>query len=142
MARYLYSGFARDGSGNVISAATISIFLAGTTTAASVYTAAAGGVAVNAVTSGTDGSFSFYVDDTVYFQSQKFKILIEKPGYTTRTIDYIAIFPILPITIVAALPADGVGSNGDMLIYESGAFHYILWKAGNKWYYAEGTAVT
>jgi len=140
--RYLYSGFARDGSGNVISSATISTFLAGTTTVADVYAASVGGVAVNAVTSGTDGSFSFYVDDTVYFQSQKFKILIEKLGYTTKTMDYLAIFPILPITIVAALPADSVGSNGDVLIYENGADHFFLWKAGGKWYYVSGTAVT
>jgi hypothetical protein len=140
--RYVYTGVARDGNGHIISSATIKVYLSGTTTVASVYEASVGGVAVNFVSSSSDGSFYFYVDDTVYYQSQTFKIRIEKTGYTTKDYDGIIIFPIGSITIVAVTPADSVGSNGDILIYESGGNHYFLWKAGDKWYKEEGTAVT
>ena len=142
MARYLFNGVARDGSGNVVTSATCKVFLAGTTTAASVYAASAGGVAVNSVTSGTDGAFYFYIDDADYYQSRMFKVRIEKTGYTTKDYDSLAIFPTDPLTIIAALPADSVGSNGNYRIYESGADHYFIWKAGGKWYKVQGTAVT
>ena len=142
MARYLYSGCARDGNGNIISSAQINVYRAGTTTAATVYAAAAGGTSVAYVASGTDGTFSFYVDDTEYYQSQKFKIIIAKAGYTSSTFDNLAIFPVQPLTIVTSLPLDSVGTNGDMIIFESGVNHYFVWKAGDKWWKIQGTAVT
>ena len=142
MARYLFNGVARDGNGKVMASATCKVFLAGTTTAADVYAASSGGTAVASVTSSSDGTFYFYVDDTTYYQSQQFKIRIEKSGYTTKDYDYIRVFPGGLTTIVATEPADSVGTNGDTLIYESGSNHYFLWKAGDKWYEVEGTAIT
>lgn len=92
--RYLLKGTSRDFAGNVIKTATISAFLAGTTTPASIYTAYSGGIAVNTVTSDTNGDFSFYVDDGDYIATQRFKITIAKTSYTTSTYDYISIFDI------------------------------------------------
>lgn len=93
MARYIFQGVARDGAGNIISGATASVYLNGTTTAASVYTASSGGTAVNSVTSATDGDFLFYVDTSDYTSTQRFKISISKTGYTTNTYDDVVIFP-------------------------------------------------
>mgnify|MGYP001166163691 FL=1 len=39
MARYIKQGTPRDGLGNIIAGATVSVYLAGTTTVASVYAA-------------------------------------------------------------------------------------------------------
>jgi hypothetical protein len=97
MARYLYTGIARDGVGNIIPSATISAYLSGTTTAASVYTASTGGTAVNSVTAGTDGIFTLYVDDTDYAGSQLFKLVVSKTGYTSKTYDEIVIYPQLNV---------------------------------------------
>ena len=107
--RYLLKGTSRDFAGNVIKTATISAFLAGTTTPASIYTAYSGGIAVNTVTSDNNGDFSFYVDDGDYIATQRFKITIAKTGYTTSTYDYISIFD-----ISAAIDTDAnLAANSD-----------------------------
>lgn len=93
MARYKYQDVMMDGNGKVIPDGSISVFLSGTTTPASVYTASAGGVAVNAVSSGTDGYYYFYVDDGDYGSEQKFKLYLSKDGYTPKTIDEVFIAP-------------------------------------------------
>jgi len=92
--RYAYHDVARDGNGVVVSGATVSVYLAGTTTPATVYTAFSGGSAVNSVTTGTDGSYEFYVDDGDYSSSQKFKLIITKDAFSTFTMDDVSI--ILP----------------------------------------------
>jgi parallel beta-helix repeat protein len=92
--RYNFKSVARDGAGNIVPSATVSVYLAGTTTAASVYAAYTGGTAVNSVTSGTDGVYEFYVDDTDYAVGQRFKIYISKTGYSSITHDYMTIFDI------------------------------------------------
>jgi hypothetical protein len=95
MARFIFSGVSRDGAGKIIPSATISVYLAGTTTVASIYTAYAGGTAVNSTTSGTDGVFTFYVSDSDYTAgAQKFKIVMSKTGYSSQTYDYISIYDI------------------------------------------------
>lgn len=99
MARYQYLGTTRDGNGAVIPSMTVSVYLAGTTTAANVYTASAGGVAVNSVTSDSiNGSFSFWVDDGDYTTSQKFKFTISKTDFTSQTYDNIVIYPQVSLT--------------------------------------------
>jgi len=94
MARYKYQGVCKDGNGRVIVSATITVYLAGGTTAATVYAAESGGSSVGSVTSdSTDGSFSFWVDDTEYAATQRFKISISKTDFTTKTYDDLEIFP-------------------------------------------------
>ena len=91
MARFKYQDVMMDGNGKVIIAGSISVFLSGTTTPAWVYTASSGGVAVDVVTSGTDGYYFFYVDDGDYRSNQKFKLILAKYGFTTKIIDEISI---------------------------------------------------
>ena len=87
--RWKYAGFSKDGNGKVISGATIKVFLAGTTTAASIYTTVASTTAVNSTTSSADGSFAFYVDAFDYDNEQTFLVRIEKNGYTSKDFDNI-----------------------------------------------------
>lgn len=102
MARYIYEAHTKDGAGKIIPSATVSVYLAGTTTVASVYSAYSGGTAVNSVTSGTDGKFTFYVDDTDYTaSSQKFKIVISKTGYTSQTYNYVSIYDLTTSALVS-----------------------------------------
>jgi len=100
MSRYKYDGTFKDGNGRVVGTATtsdgvagtISVYLAGTTTAASVYTASAGGAAVNSVSTDTHGYFYFWVDDGVYAVSQTFKITLSHADFESKSYDNIVIF--------------------------------------------------
>jgi hypothetical protein len=94
--RYFYQGTAKDGTGKVITEATISVYLAGGYTVASVYAAASGGVAVNSVTSGAStssspGYFSFWVDRGDYVSTQQFRLVISKSGFNSQIYDYISV---------------------------------------------------
>jgi hypothetical protein len=98
MARYQYPvsgvGFTVDQNGKVIQAASVSVFLNGTTTPASIYAAKTGGTAVNSITSdSTNGSFHFFVDSGDYTPStQKFSIQISKTNYQTLTLNDVSIY--------------------------------------------------
>lgn len=99
MARHKFEKVFQDGSGNGVASGTISVYLAGTTTAASVYEAESGGSPVSSVTSGSDGVFYFWVDDATYTHSQLFKIIISKSGYSSKTYDSLRIYPPLSTEI-------------------------------------------
>jgi len=103
--RHLYQGTFKDLNGAVIgslttsdnNAGTVSVYLAGTTTAASVYenltTPPGGEVAVSSVSTDTYGHFTFYVDDSVYSPSQLFKITLSHTDVESKSYDYIKIIP-------------------------------------------------
>jgi hypothetical protein len=92
MARWACQGTTRDGNGRVIAGATVSVYLTGTNTVASIYAAEAGGAIINSVTSDdTNGAFIFYVDDVTYATTQFFRVVFSKSGYETRTFDHISI---------------------------------------------------
>lgn len=93
--RYKYQSYAKDGNGAVIASATISVYLASTTTVADVYTAFSGGTAVNSVTSDSEGYFYFWVDDGDYTGEQFFKLVITKSRFSARTLDNIEVLPLL-----------------------------------------------
>lgn len=98
MARYKYQGTTKDQNGAVVVSMTVSVYLAGTTTAADVYAAEVGGSAVNSVTSSaTTGIFTFWVDDGDYDANQDFKIVLSKTDgaviYTSQTYDDIRVIP-------------------------------------------------
>lgn len=92
MARFKFQGVWTDGNGRRIDSATVSAYLAGTDTAASVYAASSGGIAVNSVTTDTSGLYEFWVDDTDYTQEQLFKIIMSKTSFQSKTINDIEIF--------------------------------------------------
>ena len=64
MARYPYHEAARDGNGVVISGATVVVYVANTTTPATIYATASGGSAITGATLTTDsnGRFNFWID--------------------------------------------------------------------------------
>lgn len=82
---------ARDGNGNVMSSAKVTVYLAGTTTPATVYDSSVSTTPLTYVTSASNGTFSFYVDRLTYSPAQKFKLVITKTGYTTLTNDNVAV---------------------------------------------------
>lgn len=83
--RYIYQGVFQDQSGNAVSGGTVSIYLAGTTTPAAMYTASTGGTAVYSVTSNSAGKFSFYVNLSEFAVGQKFDITLSKTNFTPQT---------------------------------------------------------
>jgi len=92
--RYAYQGHYKDGIGHVVGDGTITVYLAGTSTLASVYAASVGGSPVNSVTSNTDtGYFIFYVDTEDYNSTQLFDITLSKTNYKSQTYSYRAILP-------------------------------------------------
>lgn len=93
MARKIYRGYARDGNGTILSSATIYVYLTGTTTAASIYTASSGGTAVNSVTSNSTGLYYFYVDYADYTAGTQFRLTISKTGYDSVTYDEVECLP-------------------------------------------------
>lgn len=93
MARYIFQGTWKDGSGRSVSGGLVSVYLAGTLTPANVYAASAGGATIQSVLSEADGHFKFYVDEATYGGSQKFKIILAKNGFISKTYDDIAILP-------------------------------------------------
>lgn len=116
MARYKLQGIARDGAGNIIADASVSVYLAGTTTAASVYEASSGGTAVNSVDTDDEGFYELYVDSIDYSLSQNFKITISKSGYTSKTFDEIDIFPGLPDYEIDVSSIYGNGSKNATIL--------------------------
>lgn len=89
--RAYFKGTTRDGKGQVIPSATVTIYEAGSTTAASVYTTLTGTTAVNSVTADTDGTFEFYISFFDYDSDKQFKMVISKTGYTSVTWDYVTV---------------------------------------------------
>jgi len=88
--RYKYQTIVRDGNGIVLSGATVSFYLAGTTTVANVYASATSTVAINSITSGSNGSFTIYFDALEYGTEQTYKIVYSMDGnYSSYTLDNI-----------------------------------------------------
>jgi len=96
--RYIYQNVVQDGRGNAVEGAVITVYLAGTTTKATIYTAVSGGSADadSAIASESDGTFSFYIDDSDYSPAQRFKYTVSVSGYGPETWDYISIIPMPP----------------------------------------------
>lgn len=90
--RCYFKGTTRSGAGNIITGATVSLFLVGAATPAKMYTSLTGTTAVYSTTSSTtDGSFELWVSRFDYDNDQKFAMVISKSGYTSVTYDNIII---------------------------------------------------
>lgn len=121
MARYAFNGTFRAGSGPIVSDGTITVYLAGTTTLATIYASstAVSAISGSAVTSASNGQFSFYVDDSDYAITQQFKLTMSKALFTTTTYDYVNVFAsnlgaLLPLSI--ANGGTGAQSAGGALV--------------------------
>lgn len=82
-----------DGNGRVISGATVTVYLAGTTTLATIYSSATTTSAVtgSVLTTATDGLYYFYVDAFDYDAEQRFKLVLTKSGYLSQTYDNVTV---------------------------------------------------
>jgi hypothetical protein len=107
--RLKYTGIARSTGGAVLGSATVTIYLAGTTTPANVYEASTGGASVTSVTSDSNGRWTFYADTTDYAFTQEYKVVVTKDGYSTITLDNIFNLS-LPTNAVGVLTNDGSGN--------------------------------
>ena len=102
MARYHYWQFLVNQEGQPINAADINIYLAGTTTAANIYTSELGAAYTNTAPQATTnelGYFEFWIGDEAetygYTKTQKFKIDWERTGVAAGNIDYVDVFPLI-----------------------------------------------
>jgi hypothetical protein len=107
--RLKYTGIARSTGGAVLGSATVTIYLAGTTTPADVYEASSGGTSVNEVTTDSNGRWTFYADTTDYAFTQEYKVVVTKDGYSTITLDNIFNLS-LPTDAAGSLINDGAGA--------------------------------
>lgn len=87
MARYRFQSTFVDGLGRVVSGGQVTVYKAGTTTLATIYSTETTGTAVSGsvLTTDSTGFFSFWVDDEDYSKSQRFDIVLSKTGFDTRT---------------------------------------------------------
>lgn len=88
MTRRPYNGVVRDGNGRIIASATVAITVNETGLTATIYAAQTGGVALalGQTTSGTDGSFTVWIDDGDYILMTLFDVAISKAGYSTKSV--------------------------------------------------------
>jgi len=107
--RLKYTGIARSTGGAVLGSATVTIYLAGTTTPANVYEASTGGDSVTSVTSDSNGRWTFYADVADYAFTQEYKVVVTKDGYSTITLDNIFNLS-LPTDAAGSLINDGAGA--------------------------------
>lgn len=87
MARRPISGIVRDGEGNIVASATVTLTVYSSGAAATCYAAQSGGSALSggATTAGTNGAYSLWIDDGDYAVLSLFNVTSSKTGYTTRT---------------------------------------------------------
>jgi len=121
--RYIYQSEVQDGRGNFVAGATVTVTRAGGATKASIYSALTGGTVDSdgIITTGTDGTFAFYVDEDDYSHSQQFRIVWSKSGFTSETWDYIQIFPDGDRT----LPTSSTVDQGDASVVGTLAWHLV-----------------
>ena len=119
--RYIYQSEVQDGRDNFVAGASVTVTRAGGTTKASIYSALTGGTVDSdgIITTGTDGTFAFYVDEDDYSHSQQFRIVWSKSGFTSETWDYIQIFPDGDRTLLTSSTVD----QGDANIVGTLAWH-------------------
>ena len=133
--RHCYQGTFKDQNGAVVGSSTtsdgnpgtVTVYLAGITTLASVYTAATGGVAVNSVTTDAYGYFYFWVEATDYTYGQLFKIVLTHPDFTTRTYDNIdVILSKYESTDMRYYGTDGIVAALDYTASEGGGRLWVI----------------
>ena len=130
MARFYTQAQVRDGLGRAVPGATVTVFLAGSTTWAAIYNASSGGVAIpgSAVTADATGYFGFWVDSDDYPSSQLFKIVASAPNYQYPiagiTWDNVLILPDSTVTPTVAAVTEGAAFPGSPAAYQQFVLNY------------------
>ena len=118
--RYIYQNTVQDDEGRLVANADCTVYLAGTSTLATIYTTESGSVdADSVVETDSSGAFVFWVDEDDYPHNQLFKIVVEYNSYTGETLDDIAIFPTSERTLIT----DSTVDQGDSSIIGTFAWH-------------------
>lgn len=94
MLRFPFQGTMTDQQGHVIAGGTVTVYLTGTTTLAEIFAAETGGSAISGsvVTSDSNGAFKFWIDNTTYASTQRFRLVLNGgAGFASRTLDDVAI---------------------------------------------------
>ena len=83
MPRYAYQSHFVDGNGTVVPGGTVTVYLSGTDTLATIYEASTGNATSSSqlTTDSEDGSFKFYVDTDDYSRGQLFRIVLSKTNF-------------------------------------------------------------
>lgn len=91
--RHIFQSVFQDLNGLGVAAGDITVYLAGTTTLATIYTVSSGGSADSdsIVQSDSTGHYLFYIDETDYRSTQLFKIVLSKAEFVTVTYDNVPI---------------------------------------------------
>jgi len=110
MPRYAYQSHFVDGNGTIVPNGTVTVYLSGTDTLATIYESSTGASTSSSqlTTDSNDGSFKFYVDTDDYASDQSFRITLSKTNFRTQTYDDILIFP----PIWSSETTGGTGSAG------------------------------
>ena len=144
MARNIKQGHVRTPtSGAAVSGATVTVYLTGTATPATIYSASSGGSAVSGsqVTTNTNGYYKFFIDKADYTTSQRFALTIEGSGLDTTTYSDVDILDVRgdaisvkdhgavgdktindTTAIQAALTAAGAQTNGGVVFFPEGCY--------------------
>ena len=140
MPRYAYQSHYVDANGTIIADGTVTVYLTGTSTPATIYEEATGAAASasSVTTDSDDGSFKFFVDTKDYDSDQNFRITLSKTGFRSVTYDDISIYPDLVyryqadpdetdqgalgngFTIKALV--DDIGSNNETIYLRPGSY--------------------
>lgn len=128
--RYIYAKTFQDGNGVVVGtndAGKVTVYLAGTTTLATIYTAASGGSAdSDSIIPTTDsGSFSFYVDEADYLSSQLFDVVLSATNFESKTLSNVAILPRKTLN-TASKTATYTVTLADEIVFCDGTFTVTL----------------
>lgn len=90
MAYHKYANHVVDNRGFTVGTATVQVYNAGGTTAATIYSDQAGTVITGGTITAdaTDGYFEFFVSTGDYAAGSKFKLVTTKAGFSFRERDY------------------------------------------------------
>jgi len=91
--KYIHQDHYCDGNGRVIQGGTVTVYLAGTSTLANIYSSADSTTPISGstVTTAIDGLYTFYVSAFDYDYDQEFKLVFSKTNYSTTTYDKVLI---------------------------------------------------
>ena len=142
--RFIFQGNFKDGNGLTVQDGTVTVNLAGTSTAATIYSASSGGSPItNAqITTDSAGYFKFYVDDADHTSEQLFDIVLSESSLVTKTYANVRIVESIAVIATASLPAAAASQNGKIVIEDVGAGdrNLIIYAGGERFRIDGGAA--